>query len=412
VSAIGKLIARVCSNGVEFKRLGELGATYSGLTGKHKTDFSGGNARFVAYMNIYRNLGVDLRADDFVRIHDGEKQNLLRCGDVLFTGSSETPEDVGMSSVVLEEPMEPVYLNSFCFGYRLTDPTVLLPGFSKYVFRSDTVRRAIARSASGVTRFNISKERFLKVRIPVPPTEVQREIVKVLDSFAELQAELAAELEARRHQYQYYRDALFSPARNLQIRALGEVGTFTRGRRFTIKDFVESGVGCIHYGEIYTYYGLFATKTKSFLRPTLAAALRMAKTGDLVIAGTGENVDEVCKAVAWLGDDDVAVHDDCYIFRHSLNPKYAAYLFQSSIVNQQKVRYAAGAKMIRVSSDNLEKIRVPVPPLEEQQRIVAILDQFDVLLNDPSIGLPAELEARRQAYKYYRDRLLAFGEAA
>ena len=82
----------------------------------------------------------------------------------------------------------------------------------------------------------------------------------------------------------------------------------------------------------------------------------MAKKGDLIIAGTGENVGEVCKAVAWLGDDDVAVHDDCYIFAHSLNPKYAAYLFQSSDFNEQKIKYAAGAKMIRVSSESLEKM--------------------------------------------------------
>jgi type I restriction enzyme S subunit len=148
------------------------------------------------------------------------------------------------------------------------------------------------------------------------------------------------------------------------------------------------------------------------LRPELAATLRTAKKGDLIIAGTGENVEEVCKAVAWLGDDDVAVHDDCYIFRHSLNPKYAAYFFQSSHFNAQKVKYAAGAKMIRVTSDSMERIRVPVPPLAEQERIVAILDKFDALVNDRSVGLPAELAARRQQYEYYRDRLLTFQEAA
>ena len=104
-------------------------------------------------------------------------------------------------------------------------------------------------------------------RIPLPPIEVQREIVKVLDSFTELEAELEAqldtELEARRRQYQYYRDVLLRRAGNMQAKTLGEVGTFTRGRRFTNKDFVESGVGCIHYGEIYTHYGLSATRTKS-----------------------------------------------------------------------------------------------------------------------------------------------------
>lgn len=117
--------------------------------------------------------------------------------------------------------------------------------------------------------------------------------------------------------------------KGVEVKPLGVVGEFTRGRRFTNKDFAESGIPCIHYGEVYTHYGLSATKTKSFLRPALAPTLRMAKTGDLIVAGTGENVEDIGKAVAWLGKGDVAVHDDCYIFRHSLNPKYAAYFFQS-----------------------------------------------------------------------------------
>jgi type I restriction enzyme S subunit len=193
---------------------------------------------------------------------------------------------------------------------------------------------------------------------------------------------------------------------------LSEIGKFTRGRRFTNKDFVGSGVGCIHYGEIYTYYGLFTSKTKSFVRPELAVTLRMAKTGDLVIAGTGESVEDIGKAVAWLGTDEVAVHDDCYIFSHSLNPKFMAYFFQSIHFNKQKVKHAAGAKMIRVSSEGLGKIRIFVPSAEEQDQVVSILDKFDALVNDLSSGLPAEIRARRQQYEHYRDRLLTFREAA
>ena len=191
---------------------------------------------------------------------------------------------------------------------------------------------------------------------------------------------------------------------------MSEVGEFIRGRRFTNKDFAESGIPCIHYGEVYTHYGLSATETKSFVRPELAPTLRMAKTGDLVIAGTGENVEDIGKAVAWLGEDDVAVHDDCYIFRHSLNPKYAAYFFQSSQFNEQKVKYAAGAKMIRIQSEGLQKIRIPVPSPKEQARIVAILDKFDALTNDLSEGLPAEITARHKQYEHYRNRLLSFEE--
>lgn len=193
---------------------------------------------------------------------------------------------------------------------------------------------------------------------------------------------------------------------------MGEIGEFTRGRRFTNKDFAESGIPCIHYGEIYTHYGVFASETKSFVRSNLGASLRFAQTGDLVIAGTGENVEDVCKAVAWLGEAEVAVHDDAYIYSHSLNPKYAAYFFQSRQFAEQKLQYAAGAKMIRVSGESLARIRIPVPPPEMQAHTAAILDMFHALVNDLSIGLPAELTARRKQYEYFRDRLLTFSEAA
>ena len=140
----------------------------------------------------------------------------------------------------------------------------------------------------------------------------------------------------------------------------------------------------------------------------MKASLRMATQGDLVIAGTGENVEDICKAVAWLGSEDVAVHDDCYIFHHTLNPKYASYLFTTSGFHSQKIKYAAGGKMTRVSGENLAKIIVPVPSIEEQERIVSILDRFDALTTDISNGLPAEIAARQKQYEYYRDKLLAF----
>ena len=334
MSRVDELIAEHCPNGVEFISLNELGSTFGGLTGKTKTDFSNGNARFVSYKNIFNNLAVDLQANDFVRVAAGENQNLVQLGDILFTGSSETPDEVGMSSVVIESPKEALYLNSFCFGYRLYDTAVLLPGFSKYVFRSDPVRKEIVMSASGVTRFNISKKRFLKVRIPIPPLEVQREIGKVLDTFTQLEAELEAELEARRRQYQHYRDTLLSfdertsgASKQASIRwmTLAEIGTFIRGRRFTKADYVEDGVGCIHYGEIYTHYGTSANDVISHVRPEMKSSLRFAKPGDVVVTDVGETVEDVGKAVAWMGADDVAIHDHCYAFRHSMNPKFGGY---------------------------------------------------------------------------------------
>jgi type I restriction enzyme S subunit len=194
--------------------------------------------------------------------------------------------------------------------------------------------------------------------------------------------------------------------------AMGEIGTFIRGRRFTKDDIVEHGIPSIHYGEIYTHYGVATASTVSYVRADVAQQLRYAQPNDVVIAAVGETVEDVAKAVAWLGDEDVAIHDDCFLFRHSMNPKFVSYCLQTEAFHAQKNKYVARAKVKRLSGESLAKIRIPVPPLEEQDRIVAILDKFDALVNDLSSGLPAEIKARRQQYEHYRDRLLSFREAA
>lgn len=145
---------------------------------------------------------------------EGEKQNEIKYGDVVFTGSSETPDECGMSSVLTMEPSENLYLNSFCFGFRLNDTTILLPDFMKFLFRSERVRKQIVKTASGVTRFNVSKKRFAKVSIPIPPIEEQRRIVGILDKFETLVNDISeglpAEIAARRQQYEYYRERLLA----------------------------------------------------------------------------------------------------------------------------------------------------------------------------------------------------------
>ncbi|MFH1902633.1 MAG: restriction endonuclease subunit S [Candidatus Omnitrophota bacterium] len=161
-SKIEQLISELCPNGVEFKELGELGEFYGGLSGKSKDDFSNGNAKFVTYMNIYSNIAVNTDIDVFVKVSKDENQNRIEYGDVLFTGSSETPDECGMSSVLTKKINELLYLNSFCFGFRLNDNNLLLPEFSKYLFRDEQMRKQIAKTASGVTRFNVSKTKLIK----------------------------------------------------------------------------------------------------------------------------------------------------------------------------------------------------------------------------------------------------------
>lgn len=189
---------------------------------------------------------------------------------------------------------------------------------------------------------------------------------------------------------------------------MGEIGTFIRGNGLQKKDFTESGVGCIHYGQIYTHYGTFATKTKSFVSESFAQKLRKAKTGDIVIATTSENVEDVGKAVAWLGNEDIAISGDAYIYTHEQNPKFIAYLFQTERFLAFKKMNVSGTKVTRISGDSLAKYPIPIPPLELQEKIVAILDRFETLVNDLTNGLPAEIAAVKDQYEYYRNKLLTF----
>lgn len=188
------------------------------------------------------------------------------------------------------------------------------------------------------------------------------------------------------------------------FRELGNVGKFIRGNGLQKKDFVESGVGCIHYGQVYTYYGIFTYSTKSFVSPELARKLKKAQKGDLIIAATSENLEDVCKAVTWLGEEEIAVSGDAYIFRHSQNAKYIAYFFKTKSFFDNKRKYATGTKVIRVSGESMAKILVPIPPLPVQEEIVNILDKFTSL----EAELEAELEARKTQYEFYRNQLLNF----
>lgn len=214
MNKIERLLEDLCPNGVEYKSLGELGNFYGGLTGKSKADFQEGNAIFISYKNVYSNPSLDLDPEDRVRIELGEKQRTLEYGDVIFTGSSETPDECGISSVVTSVPSENLYLNSFCFIFRLNDKSILYPDFAKYLFRSSDLRKQISKTASGVTRFNVSKKLMGKVVIPLPPVKVQKEIADAIDELAtmtnELIEELQAEIEARKKQYEYYSDTLLT----------------------------------------------------------------------------------------------------------------------------------------------------------------------------------------------------------
>jgi type I restriction enzyme S subunit len=410
MSKIDRLLAEHCPEGVEVKTLGEIGTFIRGRRFT-KADMVEEGIPCIHYGEIYTEYSVSTESTiSHVRTDLRDQLRYAQPGDVIVASVGETVEDVGKAVAWLGTEEVAIHDDSFLFRSKL-DPT-----YVSYYFQTRTFHTEKAQHVSRAKMKRLSSSGLSRLTIPVPPPEVQHEIARILDRMAELQAELQAqlqaELQARTRQYEHYRDQLFAFTERDDIRwvPMGAVGTFIRGRRFTKNDMVAAGMEAIHYGEIYTEYRVATSKAVSHVRESMANQLRFASPGDVVIAGVGETVEDVGKAVAWLGSDDVAIHDDTFAYRHDMNPKFVSYYLQTTAFHAQKERHVSRAKVKRLSSGGLAQIKIPVPSREEQDRIVAILDRFDTLIREMSIDLPAEIAARRNQYEYYRDRLLTFEE--
>ena len=391
---------------VEWKKIEEIGSYFGGLTGKTKDDFDDGNAKFITYMNVFANPSLNPSVVGVVKINEGERQNKVQKGDILFTGSSETPEEAGMSCVVTDDIDGDYYMNSFCFGLRLFSPEQYDLHYLKHILRSNSVRRKIAKTASGVTRFNISKVRFSKIEIPLPSLSEQQRIVETLDTFTASIDNLKEQIAQRRKQYEHYREQLFlfEGRKDVEWKTLAETGTFTRGKRFVRADNVEEGVPCIHYGDMYTKYGLVETETQTHLTEEKAKKLRFAHKGDVVIVAAGENDWDIGVGLAWMGEEAAAVHDACYIYEHKQNPMYIAYYMRTYQYHHQIQKGVVDGKICSISALELGRAIIPIPSLSEQSRIVSILDSFEASI----ANLEEQLALRQKQYEYYREKLLTF----
>jgi len=385
--------------GVEWKKLGEVADIYGGLTGKTKADFENGNALFVPYKNIYENYEVNAKELAYVKVSDDEKQHKVEYGDVLFTGSSETVEEVAYSSAVTTHFEGAIYLNSFSFGVRFHKEIELMPEFSKHLFREIGMRKQLKKTASGVTRFNVSKKRFKHILIPIPPLHVQQEIVRILDKFTELETELEAkletELELRKQQYERYRDQLLSPDKGLsetevEWKKLGEVCSIKTGKGVTKKDAATDG----------RYPIISGGKTPMGY---IDVFNRQANTVTVSRVGANAGFVSYITECFYLNDKcfSAVPKESCPVIG-----RFLYYALKSQEERLSALQSEGGVPTI--NTRKLGSIPIPIPPLSEQQRIVSVLDKFHTLTTSINEGLPREIELRKQQYAYYRDQLLSF----
>ncbi|KFF84617.1 restriction endonuclease subunit S [Pseudomonas syringae] len=410
---------------VQQKSLGELGRFIRG-NGLQKKDFVEEGFPAIHYGQIYTRYPFSAN-ETFTYVSEVLAKKLKKASekDLLLATTSENDEDVVKPLAWLGGE---VAISGDMMLFRHSQNVKYLA----YYFLTDKFQEQKRKYITGAKVRRVSSTDLAKIKIPIPcpenpkkSLEIQAEIVRMLDNFTELTAELTArltaELAVRKQQYSYYRDQLLSfeeMGRAAEWKALGDIGEFIRGKRFTKADYVDEGISVIHYGEIYTRYGVWADHALSKVRDDMAGSLRYAEPGDVVMAGVGETVEDVGKAVAWLGTQRVGIHDDSYAFRHSMNPKYISYAMQTASFKSQKTKHVSSGKVKRLLIEGIKKeVLIPVPcpgdperSLAEQARIVAILDAFAFLTNSISENLSREIELRQKQYEHYRDQLLSFPE--
>ncbi|WP_187939968.1 restriction endonuclease subunit S [Helicobacter pylori] len=413
---IERLLHTLAPKGVEFRKLGDIGEFYSGLVGKSKKSFSQGNKLYVPYINVFNNPQLDLNALESVQIGDKEKQNTIQLGDVLFTGSSENLEDCAMSCVVTQKIEKDIYLNSFCFGFRFFDENLFNPSFLKHFLRDYNFRKNISKVANGVTRFNVSKQLFSKITIPIPPLEIQQEIVKILDAFTELNTEL----NARKKQYEYYQNMLldFNDIPSNHKDANISQKTYPKRLKTLLQTLAPKGVEFRKLGEVLEYDqpNKYCVTSKEFDKSYPTPVLTAGKTFILGYTNEKDNIYQASKSSPVIIFDDFTTATQWVDFPFKVKssamkillPKNPTINIRFIFFYMQTIPYNISGEHTRQWISRYSQITIPIPPLEIQQEIVKILDQFSALTTDLLAGIPAEIKARKKQYEYYREKLLTF----
>ena len=409
MESIEQMINRLCPNGVEWKKISEIGTIYRGVAFSKK-DFTETGTPCIHYGQIYTKFGNSAyKTYTYVSEQLSKGKKLAQKGDLVMAVTSENMEDVGKCLAWLGEE-DILVSNHACYIRHSLNPMYLA-----YYLQSVHFFNYKKKISKGVKVIDLDLNMFGDMLIPVPPMEIQNRIVEVLDKMTSLEAEL----EARKKQYEYYRNKLLSfnkleggGIERVVWKKISEIGTVTRGTSFQKKHFTAEGTPCIHYGQIYTKYAHHVYETISFVGDEISRFPKRAKKGAVVIATTSENIEDVGKCIVWLGEEDVIVSNDACFIQHTLNPKYLGYVFQTESFTKYKKKVATGTKVIRINADAVADFLIPVPPLEIQERIVSILDRFEALTTDLQTGLPAEIDARKRQLEYYRNKLLTFERAS
>ena len=362
MSKLDELIRELCPDGVEYKKLVDAVSIERGKrVVRSQLSISG---KYPVYQNSLTPLGYhtdyNYNANTTFIIVAGA------AGEIGFSDKAFWAADDCFAVVCPEN-----VLNRYIYHLLLNNQNQLI----------SKVRKA------SIPR--LSRSAIENLVIPIPPLDVQREIVRILDNFTNLTAELTAELAARKNQYEFYRDKLLTYDSKTKIMPLKDVAEIERGTRVVRSQLTEAGLYPVFQNAL-TPMGYYDK------------ANRLGNNTFLICAGAAGQIG--------YSDVDFWAADDCYTFKccEKLENRYLFHVLKNS---QHRIdAQVRRASIPRISREAVGSIRIPIPPLDVQNRIVNVLDNFEKICSDLNIGLPAEIEARQKQYEYYRDKLLTFAE--
>ena len=393
--------------------VGALGRIYGGLTGKSKADFNAGEARYVPFTSVLERAVLKAGELPRVRVGERERQNEVRVGDVLFNVSSETPDELALSTCVASVP-ERTYLNSFCFGYRLHPELDVDPRFLAYWFRGSGGRRLLYALAQGAIRYNLSKTQFKSLRMVLPGSREQRAIVAALLDADETIAALKRLVGKKRSVKRGAMQLLLTGRARLpgfdgewSVHTLGALGTLMKGRGIRRDDVRGQGVPCIRYGELYTRYSDYVAQPTSRVDPAVASTALPIVPGDLLFAASGETAAEIGTCVAYTGTERAVAGGDIVVLRTrgEHDPVFLASLLNSPKAQEQKARLGQGDAVVHISSSALGSIEVELPAQQEQEAIARVIIDMDAEIE----ALEARLAKARDIKQGMMQELLTGG---
>ena len=401
-------------------------------------EFFGKGVPFISYVNVYK---LDrLQEEDIVEKVDLTEDEIERFsvikGDVLFTRTSEVKEEVGYSSVVIED-LENTVFNGFTIRARLKNKDLLLPEYSAHLFRCYEIRKEIVKRSAFTTRASLSGQELGKVKVVIPPLSLQNKIVKVLDKFQLLLADtkglIPEEIEQRQKQYEYYREKLLTfdvecdstHARTAVVtnnyydilrEAAKYVGIILEDKviEYRLRDIAEYSSRRIPAEELdaFNYVGVdnllkdkYGRENSEYV-PQTGSSIKFEK-GNILIG----NIRPYLRKI-WYSDRIGGTNGDVLAIslkdKKLVDSRYLYHTLADERFFEYNIKYSKGAKMPRGDKKKIMDYKIPIPPLHVQQHVVNILDKFDNLVNDIKEGLPKEIEQRQKQYEYWRECLLNF----